>query len=185
MSIFARSKLPAQPTQIRPRWRAWLYEFFIAAGMAAILIFFVYQPVEVRGASMLPGVVSRERLLVNRFLYRFSRIHRGDIVVFRYPFDPHIRFIKRVIGLPGDLVEIRNGVVWINGRRLREPYLLPVYRGHSNLAPLRVPAGEYFVLGDHRNDSDDSRTWGCVPRDLILGKAVCAFWPPRQLGLVH
>ncbi len=184
MPILPQSNLPAQP-RARLRWRAWLYEFIIAIGMAAILIFFVYQPVEVRGASMLPGVVSRERLLVNRFLYRFSRIRRGDIVVFRYPLDPHIRFIKRVIGLPGDRVELRDGVVFINGRRLREPYILPAYRGHSNMAPLRVPAGEYFVLGDHRNDSDDSRTWGCVPRALILGKAVCAYWPPPAWGLVH
>jgi signal peptidase I len=164
--------------------RGWVLDLALALGMAVFIVVFLYQPVRVEGTSMAPSLADRERIFVNKFVYRFGPIHRGDVVVFWYPLDPSKSFIKRVIGLPGETVEIRRGRVYINGRLLREPYVLPQYADRASYPPVRVPPDEYFVLGDHRDSSNDSRMFGPVPRRFIYGKAVFAYWPVEYFGLI-
>jgi signal peptidase I len=133
---------------------------------------------------MLPQLSDGERIFVNKFTYRVSDIRRGDIVVFWYPRNPSESLIKRVIGLPGETVEISSGVVQVNGQRLHEPYVVAQYRDFTSLAPVRVPERSYFVLGDHRNSSNDSRNWGVVPGGNIFGKAFLRYWPISEFGLI-
>jgi signal peptidase I len=165
--------------------KTWFRDLIFALAVAVFIVMFVVQPVKVEGTSMQPRLVDQERIFVNRFIYRFSEIHRGDVVVFWYPRDTAKSFIKRVIGLPGDLVEIRRGQVLVNGARIDEPYLRPEYRDRESFGRVIVPPGHYFVLGDHRNSSNDSRNWGFVPRELIYGKAIFSYWPVSRIGLVE
>lgn len=165
--------------------KSWLRDILLAVAIAVFIVIFVIQPVKVEGTSMLPRLVDQERIFVNRFIYRFEDIHRGDIVVFWYPRDTNKSFIKRVVAVPGDLVEIRLGFLFVNGARVEEPYLEPEFRDHESFARTVVPPDQYFVLGDHRNSSNDSRMWGFVPRGLIYGKAIFRYWPVTRLGLVE
>ena len=164
--------------------KSWLRDIVFALATAFFIVIFVIQPVKVEGTSMQPHLTDQERIFVNRFIYRFTDIERGDIVVFWFPRDRSKSFIKRVLALPGDEVEIRYGAVFVNGVRLIEPYLEPAFRDHDSLRRCRVPADHYFVLGDHRNSSNDSRNWGFVPRELIYGKAVFRYWPVSRVGPV-
>jgi len=164
--------------------KSWSRDILLAFAIAIFIVIFVVQPVKVEGTSMQPRLVDQERIFVNRFIYRFQDIHRGDVVVFWYPRDRSKSFIKRVLGVPGDQVEIRSGTVFVNGARVNEPYLNPAFRDIKSFQPVLVPPGHYFVLGDHRNSSNDSRSWGFVAHDLIYGKAVFAYWPPRRIGTV-
>jgi signal peptidase I len=164
--------------------RAWARDLVVAAALAAVIIVFFYQPVKVEGTSMAPALSDQERIFINKFVYHVGVIERGDVVVFWYPLDRSKSFIKRVIGLPGDLVEIREGRVYINGKPLDEPYVPPEYVDYSDYAPLRVRPGEYFVMGDHRISSNDSRMFGAVPASYIYGKAVFAYWPMTQFGSI-
>lgn len=135
----------------------------------------------VRGSSMEPSLHNGQYLVVSKMSYRFREPQRGDIVVFTSPNGAGEGYIKRIIGLPGERVEIRDGAVWINGYRLDEPYLnaaIP-YTGSWMLGP-----DEYFVLGDNRAHSSDSRVWGPLPRKNIIGKAWLCYWPPQHWGLV-
>jgi signal peptidase I len=174
----------ASPHKIFAELRSWFRDILFAFATAIFIVIFVIQPVKVEGTSMLPRIVDQERIFVNRFIYRFADIHRGDIVVFWYPRDRSKSFIKRVVGLPGDELEIKYGSVYVNGRKVDEPYLKPEYRDHDSLRKQQVPPGQYFVLGDHRNSSNDSRNWGFVARDLIYGKAVFRYWPMSRVGPV-
>jgi signal peptidase I len=162
----------------------WAGELAMSVALASAIVLFAYQPVRVEGSSMMPALVDDERLFINKFLYRLGvgEVQRGDLVVFQSPTEPGKSYIKRIIGLPGDTVELRGGVVWLNGGQLEEPYVPAEYRDQSNLEPVRVPPGHYFVLGDHRNASNDSRVWGPVPKQTIYGKAVFAYWPPERMG---
>ena len=172
----------------RPFWRdlqAWLRDIFVSIAIAAVVIVFLYQPVKVEGTSMLPHLADKERIFVNKFLYNFDAIDRGDVVVFRFPIDPSKSYIKRVVGLPGDAVEIVGGEVYLNGAAYREPYVLPRYRDRGSYPKVVVPAGEYYVLGDHRNTSNDSRTWGTVAQEYVTGKAVFSYWPPERFGVLE
>jgi signal peptidase I len=164
--------------------RGWLRDILFAVAAAIFIVVFVIQPVKVEGTSMLPRLVDQERIFVNRFIYRFENIHRGDIVVFWYPRDTNKSFIKRVVAVPDDAVEIRNGVVFVNGMEVKEPYLKQELRDYESYAKTVVPPDQYFVLGDHRNSSNDSRNWGFVPRNLIYGKAVFRYWPMSRWGVV-
>lgn len=164
--------------------RIWLLDLVVAVALAIFIVVFLYEPINVEGTSMAPGIANGERLFINKFVYHFERIHRGDVVVFWYPLDPSKSFIKRVVGLPGESVQIRRGRVYVNGRKLEEPYVLPRYRDDTSYAPVRVPPGEYYVLGDHRDDSNDSRMFGPVPRRYIYGKAVFAYWPMDRFGSI-
>ncbi|MGO8758612.1 MAG: signal peptidase I [Terracidiphilus sp.] len=163
----------------------WLRDLAIAAAASAFIILFLYQPVRVEGTSMLPRLEDRDRLFINKFVYHFAGIERGDVVVFRYPRDPEKSYIKRVIALPGDRIRVDHGHVWLNGTQLRESYVPEIYRGSSSMPEMTVPPETYFVMGDHRSISSDSREFGPVDRSLIYGKAVFVYWPAHDVGVVH
>src|ERR1700723_2552701 len=154
----------------------------VAMSLALIIIVFLDQPVKVEGTSMAPLLSDQERIFINKFVYRFEAIHRGDVVVFWYPLDRSKSFIKRVIALPGETVTIRQGVVTVNGTVVPEPYVPPQYEDVSDFGPMRVPADSYFVMGDHRISSNDSRVFGPVPSQFIYGRAVFAYWPVDHFG---
>jgi len=162
--------------------RFWMRDLILSILLAVVVIVFLYQPVQVEGTSMMPRLYDHERIFINKFVYRFEPIRRGDIVVFRYPLDPSKSYIKRVIGLPGEWVSIQKGVVWIGGRPLTQAYVPPSYLDHDSYPPVFVEPDHYYVLGDHRESSNDSRVWGTVDRSLIYGKAAFIYWPLDQLG---
>jgi len=168
---------------------AWFRDLMLSVLIAVLVILFLYRPVKVEGISMMPTLLDQERLFINQFSYKFGLgdIKRGDTVVFWYPDDPTttVSYIKRVIGLPGDTVEVKDGYVLVNGKPLDESYVPLAYRDDRPYPPTVVPANKYFVLGDHRISSNDSRAWGFVPREDIYGKAVFVFWPLEHLGSVR
>jgi signal peptidase I len=163
---------------------SWLKEIFFATLTAVLIIVFLVQPVRVEGNSMQPRLQDNERVFVNKILYRVSDIDRGDIVVFWYPGNTSKSFIKRVIGLPGDKIEIRSGQVFINNSPYSEPYIVPGFSDRSDFGPIRVPPEQYFVMGDHRSTSNDSRNWGTLSANLIFGKAVFRYWPLSRMGSI-
>jgi signal peptidase I len=166
---------------------AWLRDLALSVVFAVLLIVFLYQPVKVEGTSMMPSLTNQERIFINKFVYKIGSgaIDRGDTVVFLFPEDRSKSYIKRVIGVPGDRIRIDEGVVHVNGKPLEEPYVPENYRDHLSKEERVVPEDSYFVLGDHRNSSNDSRAWGYVPRSLIYGKAVFVYWPLDKMGRVH
>jgi signal peptidase I len=168
--------------QLRRELRTWTRDLAVALGLALVIIIFLYQPVKVEGTSMAPLLSDQERIFINKFVYRFEPIGRGDVVVFWYPLDRSKSFIKRVVGLPGETIEIRAGRLYINGRELAEPYVPAHYLDQSKYPPLAIPPDDYFVMGDHRDSSNDSRVFGPVPRQYIYGKAVFAYWPVDHFG---
>ena len=134
---------------------------------------------------MLPRLEDQDRLFINKFVYRFEAIEHGDVVVFRYPLDQQKSYIKRIIAVPGDRLSIDRGQVFVNGRAISEPYIPEEYRDTRSLDAMIVPRDEYFVMGDHRSISSDSREFGPVKRDLIYGKAAFVYWPTQDVGVVH
>jgi signal peptidase I len=173
---------PAAARSLRNEIRVWTRDLLIAIGLALVIIVFLYQPVKVEGTSMAPLLSDQERIFINKFVYRFEPIQRRDVVVFWYPLDRSKSFIKRVIGLPGESVEIRQGIVYVNGHAISEPYVPPQYEDASDYGPIRVPKDSYFVMGDHRISSNDSRVFGSVPIEYIYGRAVFAYWPVDHFG---
>jgi signal peptidase I len=163
----------------------WLRDLFVSAAASVLIITFLYQPVRVEGTSMLPRLEDRDRLFINKFVYHVSAIERGDVVVFHYPRDPEKSYIKRVIALPGDRLWIDHGQVWLNGKPLREGYVPEDYRDSRSMGEIIVPAESFFMMGDHRSISSDSREFGPVERSLIYGKAVFIYWPAKDAGVVH
>jgi signal peptidase I len=163
----------------------WLRDIVVSAAISILIITFLYQPVRVEGTSMLPRLEDHDRLFINKFVYHIESIHRGDVVVFHYPRDPQKSYIKRVIALPGDRVWINRGVVWLNGKPLREAYVPLKYRDERSMAEMVVPNDAYFMMGDHRSISSDSRDFGPVDRGLIYGKAVFIYWPAKDAGIVE
>jgi len=160
----------------------WARDLLVSLAISAFIIIFLYQPVKVEGTSMMPGLEDQERIFVNKFVYRWEPIQRGDIVVFRYPRDPSKSYIKRVIGVAGDRIRIENGQVYVNDEALDEDYVPSEYADARSYAETTVPAGSYFVLGDHRTMSNDSRDFGPVSERYIYGKAVFGYWPMEKLG---
>lgn len=184
---------PLQPTDaptavpassFRAQLRTWVRDLLLALGLAMLIVIFLYQPVKVEGTSMSPLLDDQDRIFINKFVYRFEPIQRGDVVVFWYPMDRAKSFIKRVVALPGETVEILRGRVYVGGRRLEEPYVPAQFADASSYGPLRIPPGHYFVLGDHRNSSNDSRVFGPVSEGFIYGKAVFSYWPMNRLGAI-
>ncbi len=167
-------------TSLGEEIKDWIVSIAIAVVLAFFIRYFIVELYLVDGPSMRPTLQSAERLVVNKFIYRFRPPERGEILVFRYPRDPSRDFIKRVIAVPGDTIEIRDGRVYVNAALLNEPYILSKTRGNYPLAT--VPDGHIFVMGDNRNNSEDSRfaDVGFVPFDLIKGKAMLVFWPVSQ-----
>ena len=179
------NEIPEQSTPgILTEFRGWLKDILLAVVIAFLMVVFLYQPVKVEGTSMQPELLDQERIFVNKFVYHFEEIHRGDIVVFWYPKDPSKSFIKRVLGVPGDVVSIRDGQVYINGQLVEERYVPRGYQDADSYPVVRVREGHYYVLGDHRNASNDSRSWGLVPRKYIYGKAVFRYWPVEKAGFL-
>ena len=163
----------------------WVRDLAILATAIVLFMIYLYQPVRVEGTSMLPRLEDRDRLFINKFVYHISAIEHGDVVVFRYPRDPQKSYIKRVIALPGDRLRIDHGTVWLNGKRQIEKYVPEEYRDSRSMPEIVVPQDNYFVMGDHRSISSDSREFGLVERSLIYGKAVFVYWPTRDAGVVR
>jgi signal peptidase I len=153
--------------------------------LLAVILFVVINALSARvrvdGFSMRPTLENGEYVLVYKLAYKLSDPQRGDIVVFRYPVNPSEDLIKRVIGLPGDVIKVANGVVTVNDRVITEPYIAaaPEYDGMW-----LVPPGQLFVLGDNRNDSSDSHAWGMLPKNNVIGKALLIYWPPPDWNLI-
>jgi len=173
---------PVPPHSLRNEIRVWTRDLLIAIGLALVIIVFLYQPVKVEGTSMAPLLSDQERIFINKFVYRFEPIERGDVVVFWYPLDRSKSFIKRVVGLPGETVEIRQGALYVDSKNIPEPYVPAQYEDLSDFAPVRVPKDSYFVMGDHRISSNDSRAFGPVESRFIYGRAVFAYWPVDHFG---
>lgn len=161
---------------------AWLRDVIVSAAVSIFIIVFVYQPVKVEGTSMMPGLDDQERIFINKFVYRWEPIERGDVIVFRYPQDPSKSYIKRVVGVAGDHVRIDDGHVYVNDVLIDEPYVRGYYRDDRSFPEVTVPADSFFVLGDHRNMSSDSRDFGPIPRHNVYGKAVFIYWPFDKVG---
>jgi signal peptidase I len=166
-------------------WHSWLRDLVVSVAVSAFIIVFLYQPVRVEGTSMLPVLEDQDRLFINKIAYRVGEIHAGDVVVFQYPRDHAKSYIKRVIALPGDRIRIDQGQVVVNGKLLMEPYLQSRFADDRSQPEMVLPPGEYFVMGDHRSISSDSRDFGPVDRGLIYGKAVFVYWPMEQVGVVR
>jgi len=162
-----------------------LHDLAIAVVVCVLLITYVVQAFKVQGTSMSPELHDGERILVNKFIYRVDEIERGDIVVFWYPEDPELSFIKRIVGLPGENVELRDGDVFVDGEEIDESYVVAENADLRSLAAQEIRPGHYFVLGDNRRGSNDSRSWGLVPKRYIYGKAFVRIWPPSQIGGVE
>ena len=171
--------------------RLLLRDLAFALMLAALMVVFIVQPVKVEGTSMLPRLHDGERIFVNKLIYydeyRWApKVERGDIVVFWFPDDPSKSYIKRVIGLPGDTVEVHDGSVRINGRDLEEKYLDPrLNASHRSQPAVYVRPNYYFVMGDNRDNSSDSRIWGLVPKKYIYGKALFRYWPLGSASVIH
>lgn len=178
--------VPAQKSQ-SSGFSLWLRDLLIAATASVLIITFLYQPVRVEGTSMLPRLEDRDRLFINKLAYHFEAIGRGDVVVFLHPapLDPQRSYIKRVIGIPGDHIRIDRGRVYVNGKLVHEPYVPAKYRDDRSMAEIVLPPDEYFMMGDHRSISSDSRDFGPVDRSLIYGKAVFIYWPTHDAGVVR
>jgi signal peptidase I len=162
-------------------------DLLFALMIMALVLVFVVQPVKVEGTSMLPRLHDGERVFVNKLIYYgLPEIERGDIVVFWYPDDPSKSYIKRVIGLPGETVQTRDGRILVNGRELSEPYLDPgLNAADYDGPPIYVKPHYYFVMGDNRDNSSDSRSWGLVPEKYIYGKALFRYWPLPQASVIR
>jgi signal peptidase I len=155
----------------------WLKTLGSAVVYATLIVTFGFQVARVDGVSMAPTLQDHDRLIVNKLIYRVWEPHRGDIVMLYYPVDPEKSFVKRVIAQEGDTVQIVNGAVSVNGIRLDDSYVLPANRSFEDWGPETVPAGYFFVMGDHRNNSSDSRLWGFVPKKYVVAKVQVRWWP--------
>jgi len=174
------------PTSKAPRscpvLAVWLRDLVISLAISAFIIIFLYQPVKVEGTSMMPSLDDQERIFVNKFVYRLEAIQRGDIVVFRYPRDTSKSYIKRVVGLAGDHIRIDDGLVYVNDKPLDEDYVPAAFADNRSYPETVVPQNSFFVLGDHRSMSNDSRDFGAVKETFSYGKAVFGYWPVDKLG---
>ncbi|HVG17458.1 MAG TPA: signal peptidase I [Blastocatellia bacterium] len=185
-----RPESPTLKARFWPEIRSVLRDVIFASLMTVLIVVFVVQPVKVVSTSMMPRLEDSERIFVNKFGYYLSSIRRGDIVVFWYPEDPSQSFIKRVIGLPGERIDMDSaGRITINGKPIEEPYLAPERNqaARARWGQVRddfkfIKPHFYFVMGDNRDVSNDSRSWGLVPEKYIYGRAICGYWPLPRLG---
>ena len=185
VEVSATSQAEPRPSTTRGGLHTWARDLVISVAVSTFIIFFLYQPVRVEGTSMLPMLEDQDRLFINKLAYRVGDIHRGDVIVFLYPHDHQKSYIKRVIALPGDDLRIDHGRVYVNGKQLTEKYVPPRFTDDRSLPEAIVPQHQYFVMGDHRSISSDSRDFGAVDRGLIYGKAAFVYWPMDQAGVVR
>jgi signal peptidase I len=171
----------------------------VAVLVALAVQAWLLKPYRIPSGSMLDTLRPGDRVLVNRVVYHLREPERGDVIVFQYPEDPEVVFIKRVVGVPGDVLEVRDGRLYVNGGKVAEPYVhrtggridptvaqatvagSTMHDPWSLAEPYRIPEGSYFVMGDNRTDSDDSRDWGTVPRTAIVGEGLATYWPFSRL----
>ena len=175
---------PTEASAEKLNWRQFFFDLIETLLLAVVLylgINAVSARVRVDGFSMVPTLQDGEYVLVSKLSYRLGEPQHGDIIVFKYPGEPQQDLIKRIIGLPGDSVQVSGSVVSVNGQPLVEPYIAasPVYQGSW-----QVPSGYLFVLGDNRNDSSDSHSWGLLPLENVIGKAILIYWPPPEWNII-
>ena len=163
--------------QVKDELIAWIKTLVSAAVYAVLIVTFGFQIARVEGQSMAPTLEDQDRLVVNKLVYRISEPRRGDIVMLYYPLNPDKSFVKRVIAEEGDAVRIIDGRVYVNDVPLPDNYIAPENRSHDDWGPQMVPEGYYFVMGDNRINSSDSRSWGWVPKKYIIGKIQVRWWP--------
>ncbi|MCL1852690.1 MAG: signal peptidase I [Peptococcaceae bacterium] len=166
----------------------WVLVFVAAFVLSLVLRNFVIDGRVVPTGSMLPTIQLKDHVMVDRLFYRMGELERGDVIVFTAPKHPELvdlagqAMVKRLIGLPGETVEVRDGYVWIDGRALNEPYVISGGKTAREFAPVTVPEGYYFVMGDNREGSNDSRTWGFLDRKLVIGRVLFCYWPLENFG---
>lgn len=175
---------PDQQTERRPGLLRFVLDVLETLILSVLLfagINAISARIRVDGYSMEPTLHTGEFVIVNKLAYKLGTPQIGDVIVFHFPRDPQQEYIKRVIGLPGDQVQISGGEVFVNGQSLQEPYIAdpPAYE-----RSVSIPDGQLFVLGDNRNNSSDSHNWGTVPMSYVVGKALLVYWPPQQWGLI-
>lgn len=170
-------------------WRkisASIWEFaktlIIAFVLAQLIMVSVAQAFQVEQYSMEPTLLPRDRVLVDKFLYRLRQLHRGDVIVLKYPLNPSRNYIKRIVALPGDKLEVKEGQLYVNGQRVQEAYINGAPQG--SYGPLTVPTDSVFVMGDNRNNSEDSRSFGALKKTHIVGQAILIYWPPQRIRLL-
>jgi len=173
-------------------WKDWGEPLLVAAVLALLIRTFVFGPYKIPTGSMKPTFMENDKIFVEKFSYRFHEPKRGDIIVFRFPRDPKKDFVKRLVGLPGDRIEIRSPVILVNGKPMTDPpfgqniyYNADKWNWQYGRAGqvVTVPDGHFFVLGDNSNHSDDSRDWGFVPKKNLVGRAFMIWWPPQRIKL--
>jgi len=163
--------------QVKDELWAWIKTLLSAAVYATLIVTFGVQVARVEGQSMAPTLADQDRLIVNKFVYRIGEPRRGDIVMLYYPVNPEKSFVKRVMAEEGDTVRIVVGQVYVNDIPVKDDYVPAEFRSHDDWGPQVIPEGYYFVMGDHRNNSSDSRHWGMVPKRYIIGKVQLRWWP--------
>jgi signal peptidase I len=176
-----------QPAKTKAKGKSAIREIFesvaIAILLAILIRMFVFQPFYIPSESMVPSLQVGDRIIVSKLNYHFSEPQRGDVMVFKFPLDPSRDFVKRTIGIGGESLAIRDSNLYINGRQVQEDYL-PAGLTFADFGPEPVPVGSYFMMGDNRNNSDDSRVWGALPEENIIGKAVLIYWPLNRIRLL-
>lgn len=170
--------------QIKGPFREIIESVVIAVLLAVVIRVFLFQFFVIPSASMEPTLTEGDMIAANKIVYRFSEPKRGDIIVFKYPLDPKRDFVKRLIGLPGEKLQIKNSTLYINDKVTPEPYL-PKSLEFQDYGPVTVPKDKFFMMGDNRNDSLDSRSWGEMPRENIIGKASFIYWPINRIKILH
>lgn len=181
----AASSTSATLARIRDEVWAWVRTVASAAVYAVLIVTFGFQVARVEGMSMAPTLEDQDRLVVNKAIYLLESPRRGDIVMLRYPVNPDKSFVKRVIAEEGDMVRIVDGRVYVNDVPLKDDYVPKEFRSHDDYPPTVIPEGYYFVMGDHRNNSSDSRHWGMVPKKYIIGKVQVRWWPVPEARVFH
>ena len=167
-----------------PAWDT-IEALVVAVVLALAIRLFLFEPFVIPSASMEPTLVPGDRVMVNKLVYRLTDPAPGDIIVFRYPRDPRTIYIKRLIAVGGQTVELRHGQLFVDGHRVIEDYLPENPGGGGDFGPVRVPPDTYFVMGDNRDNSQDSRVWGPVPKENLVGKAQLLYWPPGRFRVVR
>jgi signal peptidase I len=177
-----KERIPGDERSVLMRILSDLIETLVLAALLFFTINVISARIRVDGFSMEPTLHNDEYVMVDKVTYRFRAPQRGDVIVFHFPRDPSQEYIKRVIGLPGDTIDSHDGRLYVNGQAIREPYLAArmAYQGSW-----KVSQDEFFVLGDNRNNSSDSHSWGSVPYDYVVGKAILVYWPPERWSIIR
>jgi len=179
-----------QVARTKPSWRENLESILWAVALAVVIRTFIVAPFKIPSGSMRPTLIEGDRILVNKFLYRFREPRQGEVIVFRFPENPRWPFIKRLVAVEDDRVEIRNGQLLVNSKPpaltiLQQTYYYNQGQFGQEERVTEVPQGMYYVLGDNSASSHDSRFWGFVPKRFLIGKAICIFWPPNRIRVLR